>query len=150
MAARPRNDGESKKAAELNAEAEKAFRRAVELEPKVAMTWEGLIRFLSASGAKEQAQQAIQQAAQKIPAKDAPLALALCYEAMQDVDAAQKKYEAALAAAPNDPHIACVLADFYFRTRKSKQAEEQFTRSSTASCPAPRPTCSGPGGSSPS
>ena len=100
VARQTKTDGQSKKAGELTAEAEKAFRRAVELEPKVAMTWVGLIQFLSASGAKEQAQQALQEAAQKIPAKQAPLALAQCCEAMQDVNAAQKKYEAAPAQPP--------------------------------------------------
>jgi tetratricopeptide (TPR) repeat protein len=128
VARQTKTDGQSKKAGELTAEAEKAFRRAVELEPKVAMTWVGLIQFLSASGAKEQAQQALQEAAQKIPAKQAPLALAQCCEAMQDVNAAQKKYEAALGAAPDDPLIVRAVADFYFRTRKPKQAEEQFAR----------------------
>ena len=98
-----KSDGQAKKAQEISAEAEKAYRRAVEIEPKVAVTWVALIQFLSANGAKDQAEQAINEASQKIPAKQAPLALAQCYEAMQNFDAAQKKYAAALAAAPRTP-----------------------------------------------
>jgi tetratricopeptide (TPR) repeat protein len=128
VARQAKADGQTKKAAELSAEAEKAFRYAVELEPKVATTWVTLVQFLSAGGAKEQAERAIQEASQKIPAKDAPLALAQCYEVMQNLDAAQKKYEAALAAAKDDPLTVHAAADFYFRTRKSKEAEVQLTR----------------------
>ena len=128
VARQAKADGQTKKAAELSAEAEKAFRYAVELEPKVATTWVTLVQFLSAGGAKEQAERAIQEASQKIPAKDAPLALAQCYEVMQNLDAAQKKYEAALAAAKDDPLTVHAAADFYFRTRKSKEAEVQLNR----------------------
>jgi tetratricopeptide (TPR) repeat protein len=121
-------DGHAKNAEALSAEAEKAFRHAVEIEPKITNTWVALIQFLSTEGAKDRAEQAISEASQKIPAKQAPLALAQCYEAMQKVDEAQKKYEAALAAAPDDPLTVHAVADFYCRAKKSKQAEEQLNR----------------------
>jgi tetratricopeptide (TPR) repeat protein len=121
-------DGQTKKAEALSAEAEKAFRRAVDIEPKIAMTWVALIQFLSAAGVKDRAEQAVNEASQKIPAKQAPLALAQCYEALQKFDVAQEKYAAALAAAPDDPQIVHAVADFYCRARLSKQAEVQLNR----------------------
>jgi tetratricopeptide (TPR) repeat protein len=121
-------DGHAKKAETLSAEAEKAFRRAVEIEPTVATTWVALIHFLHVGGEKDRAAQAINEARQKIPAKQAPLALAQCYEAMQKFDEAQKMYAAALAAAPDDPLTVHAVADFYFRAKQTKQAEEQLNR----------------------
>ena len=77
---------------------------------------------------KSQAEKVIAEVSQKIPAKQVPLALAQCYEAMQDFDAAQKKYEVALAADPQDAVVVRAAADFYFRTRKSALAEVQLKR----------------------
>jgi tetratricopeptide (TPR) repeat protein len=120
--------GLTKPAEELLAEAERALRRAVELEPKISATWVALVQFFSASEAKDQAEKVIAEVSQKIPAKQVPLALAQCYEAMQDFDTAQKKYETALAAAPQDVIVVRAAADFYCRTRKSALAEVQLNR----------------------
>jgi tetratricopeptide (TPR) repeat protein len=120
--------GLTKAGEDLLAEAEKALRRAVELEPKISATWVALVQFFSASEAKGQAEKVIAEVSQKIPAKQVPLALAQCYEAMQDFDAAQKKYGVALAAAPQDAVIVRAAADFYCRTKKSALAEVQLNR----------------------
>ncbi len=120
--------GQTKPANDLLAEAEKALRRAVELEPKISATWIALVQFFSASEAKDQAEKVIAEVSQKIPAKQVPLALAQCYEAMQDFAAAQKKYEVALAADPQDAVVVRAAADFYCRTRKSALAEVQLNR----------------------
>ena len=141
-------DGQTRQAKELLAEAEKALRRAVEIEPKIAATWVTLIQFFSAGGAKDQAEKVINEASRKIPAKQAPLALAQCYEAMQNMDMAQKKYEAALAASPQDPVVVRSVADFYCRKGKSTLAEVQLNRIIDGKVRARRPTYSGRGGNS--
>ncbi len=129
--------GQTKPAEELLAEAEQALRRAVEIEPKVVGTWIALVQFFVADEAKDKAEKVIDEVSQKIPAKQAPLAIAQCYEAMQNFDAAQKKYEVALAAAPQDPLIVRTVADFYCRTHKSALAEVQLNRIIDGKVPVP-------------
>jgi tetratricopeptide (TPR) repeat protein len=120
--------GQAKSAQDLLSEAERALRRAVELEPKIPATWIALVQFFSASEARDQAEKVIAEVSQKIPVKQVPLALAQCYEAVQDFGAAQKKYEAALAADPQDAVVVRAVADFYCRTKKSDLAEVQLSR----------------------
>ncbi len=96
-------DGQAKQAQELLAEAEQTLRRATEIAPTVAVNWVALVQLYGATEAKDKAEKAIREASQKISVKEAPLALAQCYESMRNMDAAQKQYEAVLAAAPKDP-----------------------------------------------
>ena len=55
LAQRAEANQKAKEAQEYLAEAEKAFRRAVELSPETPEAWVGLIRFLALTGQKEQA-----------------------------------------------------------------------------------------------
>lgn len=121
-------NGDEKKAEELLTDAEATLRKAVELEPTVPLTHVALIRFLSAMGKEEKAEKAIQEATLKLSAKDAPLALAQCYEVMNKPEEAEKKYEAALAAAPDDIAVVRMAANFYARLGKLIQAETQLQR----------------------
>ena len=123
-----KEEGRTKKAEELLAEGERALRHAVEIEPKTGATWVALIQFLAAGGAKDQAEKAIREASRKIPAQQASLVLAQCYEAAQNTEAAQQKYEAAAAAAPRDPLVARAVADFYCRSKKTALAEPLLQR----------------------
>ena len=125
---RAKAEGHAKESEELLGDAEKSLRRAVELEPKNPATWVALIQFLSASDAESKADQVIQDAGKKLPAKVAPLALAQCYEVMRKKEAAEEKYEAALAADPQDPFVVRSVADFYCRTGKPVPAEALLRR----------------------
>jgi len=125
---RAKSEGAGKRADELLGDAEKALRRAVEIEPKLAETWVALIQFLSANEDSAGAEKAIEEAGKKIPAKQAPLALAQCFEVMKKMDAAQEKYEAALSAAPEDPFVVRSVADFYYRAGKAVPAEALLKR----------------------
>ena len=98
-------EGQTKQAEELLAEAEKALRCAVEVEPKLATPWVALVQFFIAGKANDRAEKVISEASRKIPAKQAALALAQCYEAIQNTDMAQKKYEAAVAASLRTPQL---------------------------------------------
>ena len=85
----------------------------MELEPKIAATWIALVAVLQRQRCAAQADKVIAEVSQKIPAQAGSPALAQCYEAMQDFDAAQKQYQVALAAASQDPVVVRAAADFY-------------------------------------
>ena len=125
---RAKAEGQTKKAEELLTEAEKALRRAVEIEPKLPATWVALIQFLSSCDKEDQAEKLIDEASKSIPAKQAPLAIAQCYEVMGKTDAAEGKYEAALAASPQDVLVLRAVADFYCRVGKAVPAEALLRR----------------------
>ena len=128
IARRAKAEGQTEKARELLTEAEKALRRAVELEPKLPETWVALIRFLSSCGKEDQAETLIDAASKSIPAKEAPLAIAQCYELIGKMEAAEEKYEAALTASPQDVLALRSMADFYCRAGKTVPAEALLRR----------------------
>lgn len=119
---------QDQKAEELLGNAAKALCRAAELEPKLPQTWVALIRFYSIVGEVDKAEKAIEEAKLNISAKEAPLALAQCYEAMHKTEDAEKQYEAALEAAPQDIAVARVVANFYARTGKLQSSEALLQR----------------------
>ena len=141
-------------------EAEKAFRRAIELNDKAPEAWVSLVQFFTALHQFKHARNAeevVAQARAHLAAKEAHPALAEMYEALggcydylakaseaaaaaatlakdqkrareaaadavkykahteKDKEHAQKEYEAALAAAPDDSTIIRIVADFYLR-----------------------------------
>jgi tetratricopeptide (TPR) repeat protein len=105
------------------ADAEKAFRRAIELKPDIPETWISLVQFLVGIDEADKAKAVVAQAGEKLPAKAAPAALAQCYEALRDIEHAQEKYQQALAGDPSDPEILRRVADFYLRTSRLLAAE---------------------------
>jgi len=121
-------EGNKALAQQLMGETEQALRHAVELSSQTAETWVPLIGFLGATEQRDKAEEAIQQAREKLPPDQAPLALAQCYAAIGQFDAAQEQYAGALAAAPNNSSIVRTVAEFYWRIGKYKQAEEQLQR----------------------
>ena len=108
--------------------AEKSLRRAVELADKAPVTWVALIEFLARIGKTQQAEEAIQEARGRIPARWAPLPMAHCYEVLGKVAEAAAQYEAALAASPDDPVVVRRAVDFSVRTGKPRQAETQLRK----------------------
>ena len=125
---RAKAEGKDPEALELFGQAEDALRRAVELKGDIAETWVVLIQFLSATDQTAKAEEAIRQAQAKIPAKDAPIALAQCYEAIGQRDQAQERYEEALAADPDNAVVVRYVADFYLRNGKPLPAETLLKR----------------------
>ncbi|MCE5266389.1 MAG: tetratricopeptide repeat protein [Planctomycetaceae bacterium] len=121
-------DGEKKRAEDLFAEAQKAVRRAVELEPKLPNTWITLVQFLTTTGQPEKAEKAVEDARQKLPPKELHLALAQCYQAMGKSKLAEEEYKAAVAAAPENLNIVRAFADFYMKLPDVDAAEGQLQR----------------------
>jgi tetratricopeptide (TPR) repeat protein len=115
--------GQAKDAEALFADAERSLRQAVKLGPKSPATWVALIRFLTVMQKNDEAEAAVQDAAKNLPADQSSLALAQCYEIMKKPEAAKKKYDAALAAAPQNVAVVRIVADFYRRTEKFAPAE---------------------------
>ena len=113
---------------DLAAEAEKNLRRAVELKDDVAETWVVLVGFLSSINKTSEAEEIIDKARGKIPAEQAPRALAQCYEAVEKNDQAMEQYKLALAAKPDDSIVVCSVADFYRRIGKTVEAEALLRR----------------------
>jgi len=115
-------------AEQLLTEAEQAFVRATELAQDIAATWAALIRFYTETNQLDKAEKAMARAEEKIPPENAAIALAQCYEAMNDVERAQKKYEEALAAGPGDPVTVRYAANFHLRTGNVAAAEKLLER----------------------
>lgn len=115
-------------AEQLLAEAEEAFVRATEVAGDIADTWVALIRFYTETNQLDKAEAAVARAEEKIPPENAAIALAQCYEAMNDVERAQKKYEEALAAKPGDAVTMRYAAKFHLRTHNVAAAEDLLER----------------------
>ncbi|HTI50379.1 MAG TPA: tetratricopeptide repeat protein, partial [Planctomycetaceae bacterium] len=112
-----------------NDEAERSFRKAIELDETASEPWIALIQFLRRTGQTEQAMAEFKNAEQKIKTEDAPLALARCIESISDrPEAVEERYEAALAAAPGDVSVIRRVADFYMRFQKPRKAEPLLTQ----------------------
>jgi tetratricopeptide (TPR) repeat protein len=113
-------------ALDKQAEAEKALRHAVELDERAPETWVTLVAFLAGSGKKKEAEQAIEQAAKKLPADRASLALAACYENIGDLKKAEEHFLSALKAAPEDVGMLRNVAGFHIRHGQQAKAEPRL------------------------
>ena len=134
---RARREGRGAQADASFVEAEKAFRRALDLNDKAVEIWVSFVQFFASIDQIAKAKEVVGEASGKIPAKEAPANLAQCYEVLRDAEQMQKKdadaakdgerarqkYEAALAAAPDNPQIMRRVADFYLRSRQFTSAE---------------------------
>jgi tetratricopeptide (TPR) repeat protein len=101
------------------AEAEASLRRAVELgDNKVPETWVALTQFLTRTGQKTKAEKVIEEAKKKLPADQAALALAYCYELVAPVARAEAEYQKALASKPDDALVLFNVATFYIRNNQ--------------------------------
>ena len=125
---RARAEKRTTEAERIWGEAEKELRRAVELSQNSTDAWVAMIQFLVRTAQKEKAEKAIAEAEGKIPVEQAPLALAQCYEVMGNREMAEKKYLAAVAAAPADVTVLRRLVEFYLRTGKTRDAQTHLKR----------------------
>jgi len=128
LGGRAKAAGNPQEADSLLAEAERELRRAVQLEPKLSQTWLMLVRFLGMLGEETKAEEVLREAAEKIPSQEAPLVVAQCYEVLNKNEQAEEKYDAALAAAPDDLNVVRAVAAFYNRAGKTIQAEALLQR----------------------
>ncbi len=114
-------------AADKREEAEKSFRRAVELNDKQPECHLALVMFLAEKEPKK-AEESIKVAAAVLPPSDAPLALAACYEILGQNTQAEAQYKLALVSRPDDPAVQRAVAIFYLRRGQLARAEGFFRK----------------------
>jgi tetratricopeptide (TPR) repeat protein len=111
--------GQKDKAAESIAKAKKEAAESIAKAKKFAGTsgeaWLALVQYHVGLSQKKEAEDTIGEAQEQLRGPEAPLYLALCYEAVGDKDQAEKAYAAAVAAAPNDAKPLRMRAAFYKR-----------------------------------
>lgn len=134
---RYRAEGRTAEADAALAEAEKAFRSGIELAPQSTEAWVALVQFYARTGQREKAEQAIAEARQKIEGGIAPLAMGQVFEVLGQLDEAEKQYQEALAAAPDDPSVVRQVAEFYLRTGRTDSARVQLERITSGHIQAP-------------
>ena len=121
-----REGGRSAGGVAMYDEAESEFRQAIELSEDRPEPWVALIQFLARTGQRDKAEQTVAQAEEQITGEQAPLALALCYEAIADVERAEQYYRQAVEGSPEDPNALRQLAEFYLRTNRPAEAEPRL------------------------
>lgn len=112
------------------ADATKALRQAVALNDAAPEAWVALVRFLAASGEKDEAEAAATEAAKRLKASaekggnSSAIAVALgaCRELVGDVAAAETLYRNALKSNPADPAALRHLVDLLRQTHRRADA----------------------------
>lgn len=109
-------------------EAEAGFRRAVAVTEKTPDAWVALVGFLARTDQKAKAEEAVREAAKKLPKEKAPLALGQCYELLGQPEQAKAQYEAALKANRDDVAALRSLAALSLRGGAAKEMDDYLVR----------------------
>jgi len=125
---RMRGQGRKEEADSTLAEAEKAFRDAVILRSDAPEPWVALIQFFAQTQQNDKVEQTIAQARRQLAPAVAAMALAQCYEVLNQPAKAAEQYEAAIANAPRDSQAAQNAATFYLRVNQVAKAQAQLMR----------------------
>lgn len=104
-------------------DAEKQFRRAVELAPQVPEPWLALVQYLAGTQRRPDAEKVITQARLQLPVELRALTLAACYESVGRIDQAGEEYQLARKAQPNNPAVLKAVGAFYVRIGRTTEAE---------------------------
>ncbi|MGB9689056.1 tetratricopeptide repeat protein [Thermogutta sp.] len=134
---RYRAEGRTADADAAFAEAEKEFRKGVELAPESTDAWVALVQFYARIGDQTKAKETVDEARQKIKGGIAPLAMAQVFEVLGQLDEAEKQYQEALASAPDNPSVIRQVAEFYLRTGRADSARAQLERITSGQVQAP-------------
>ncbi|MGD9645027.1 MAG: tetratricopeptide repeat protein, partial [Pirellulales bacterium] len=101
-------------------EAEGAYRKATQLGPEVADCWLGLFRFLVERERPDEARELLPNIEKHVAEKSRPLVLAQCRELVGNVAEAEKLYQQAEAAEPDNLLIKRELGSFYARSKNAE------------------------------
>jgi len=110
--------------AKKNTEAQKAFHRAVELDPKVPEGWLALVALLVEDGKTEEAQRVVLDAQVKLSEDRTPLVLAQCYQIMGDTVRAEQQFLNAASLYPSDLAVLRRVARFYLQSKQGDKARK--------------------------
>jgi tetratricopeptide (TPR) repeat protein len=103
-------------------EAEQAYRGAIKLDETSAASWTALVMYLVTAGQKTAAETVLKEAGDKVAAKERPLMLARCYEALGQRKLAEQYYAEALRVDPDNVPVVCSVAAFYLQIGQRDKA----------------------------
>jgi len=112
-------------------EAEPHFRKAVDLAPALPQVWAYLVGYLAADNRKDEALEVIRQVAEKVPAEPAhlrPQTLAACYAMVGDRKEAERNYQAAQSAAPDNIGLVNDTMMFYLQGGDLERADVEIEK----------------------
>ena len=109
-------------------EAQAAFRKAIEKDPKRPDARLMLVAQLMGEGQRSEAEEEIQAAAQDLPAEVAALTLARMNEMINDKESADEHYQAAIKQQPENVEALHSYATFLVRTNRKEEALAQYDR----------------------
>src|SRR6185436_13746749 len=100
------------------AEAEKAFERAVELQPEDVRSWDGLLSYYLRIGNKDKGRETLTRLAEKAKLTDAERSFVLAqgYELLGDQSRAIAEYKTATQLAPSNTAMLLRMAEFYLKS----------------------------------
>jgi len=128
--------GQVAEVAEQKDEAEKALRKALDLNDQVAETWVALVFFLARTDQKK-AEQELALAQRKLSKDQLAIALAPCHEALGRLKLAEEGYRAEVASQPANAQALRKLASFFLRHGNITKAEPHLERLLDGSAEAP-------------
>ncbi len=105
--------------------AENPLREATHQNPKEPLAWIALVAYLERVGRREDAVTEIEEAKTILPEEPPhlkPLALAHCYDAVNDLQQAEKYYLQALKTDPANANFQFRLAEFYIKQKQYAKA----------------------------
>ncbi len=115
-------------AAGQEGDAEDTLRRAVQVGANIPDPWVALVRHLTRTGKRDQAEEVLREATRKLPESRSPLPLARCNEALGHLKRAEAFYREALKARPHDLVALRATADFLLRQDRFREAEPHLRR----------------------
>ena len=97
--------------------------KATQLNPQYDDAWATLVQLLAEIGQAARATPLIEVAEKTLTGERAPLTIGACWEFVNEPAKAEKKYQAAVEASPQNGRVLRTLADFYVRRKKAADAE---------------------------
>jgi Flp pilus assembly protein TadD len=119
-------------APEQFAEAEQAFRQALELSPADVRAWNGLLSFYTRTGDRAKSEEVLKQlaAAKEIDAAQKTFLLAQGYEQLGQPEAAEGHYKAAVEKSPDNIGVLLKASQFFLRSNPA-EAEQHLRKALT-------------------
>ncbi len=108
------------------AEAEQAYRKAVEVGPNLPQTWQLLVRNLVTNKKQAEAVQVVGEAAAKLA--DQPAIMAQLYELAGDQQQAEQFYQKAIDAKPEDRIALQQMVRFHFKRAQSGPPDQMISQ----------------------
>jgi tetratricopeptide (TPR) repeat protein len=125
---RARAEGRSAQGESMLADAEREFRQAVTLAPHAVDAWVTFIRFYGVTGQPEKADALLAEAEKTLGERLGLLAQAHCYTLLGRFDEAERIYEKALEAEPDNPAVIRAVGEFYLLRGKADLAAQQLEK----------------------